>query len=144
VIVMPRPGAYARCCALAGLVVLAACATDSQNSAHFNVFHIGFEADSFAIGPAGEQVIRDVASLAEANKAAAITIVGRTDSAGSTAYNARLAQKRATAVHDALIATGEVGPERIETAWTTVKPESATAAVNLTGPDSRVVDILVR
>jgi outer membrane protein OmpA-like peptidoglycan-associated protein len=147
VIAMLRSGIWTRCSVLVGIIVLAACAMQTQQPEHFNVYHdvyhIGFEPNSFTIGPAGEQVIRDVASLADSNKSASITIVGRTDIAGSIAYNNQLVQKRATAVHDALVATGKIVPERIETAWTTAKPESSAAAASLAGPDNRVVDIFV-
>jgi outer membrane protein OmpA-like peptidoglycan-associated protein len=144
VFVMLRFGLCLRCCTLAGMVALAACAAQNRQAAHFNVYQVKFEPDSFAIGQQGEQVIRDVASLADGNGAASITIVGRTDAVGTAAYNAQLAQKRATAVHDALVATGKIKPARIETAWATATPDSPIAIGSVYGPDSRVVDIFVR
>ena len=55
----------------------------------------------------------------------------------------QLSQKRAIAVHDALIATGKIVPDQIETAWTREKLEVAGAASVPPAPGSRVVDIFI-
>ena len=127
--------------AIVGALMLAACATQTPQPAPFNAYHITFDTDSYAIDPAGQQVIHDVVSMVEADKTAAITIVGRTDATGSPAYNMKLSQKRAIAVHDALVATGKIRPDQIETAWTSEQPENTGTATAAVG--SRVVDIFL-
>jgi len=124
-----------------GALMLAACAT-APRPAPFNAYHVTFDTGSYAIDPAGQQVVHDVASMVEADKAASVTIVGRTDATGSPAYNMKLSQKRAIAVHDALVATGKITPDQIETAWTSEQPENAVTATNA-AVGSRVVDIFL-
>jgi OOP family OmpA-OmpF porin len=141
---MPRfSSAGARWAAIVGALLLAACATQTQQPAQFNAYHVIFDTDSYTIGPAGEQVVRDVASVVEANKTASITIVGRTDATGSAAYNMKLSQKRAIAVHDALVATGKITPDQVETAWTSEQPENAGTESSAASVGSRVVDIFI-
>ena len=125
---------------IVGALMLAACTTQTPQPAPFNAYHITFDTDSYAIDPAGQQVIHDVASMMEADKT--ITIVGRTDATGSPAYNMKLSQKRAIAVHDALLATGKITPDKIETAWTSEQPEN-TGTASTAAVGSRVVDIFL-
>jgi outer membrane protein OmpA-like peptidoglycan-associated protein len=126
--------------ALVGALFLAACATQAPQ-AKFDIYQITFDKGSYAIDPVGQQTIRDVASAMEANKTSSLTIVGQTDATGSPDDNSKLSQKRAIAVHDALVATGKISPARIETAWTTEQPRNAATASSTVG--SRIVDILV-
>ena len=129
--------------AIAILVLLAACATQNQQPMQMGVYHVAFETGSFSIGAAGQQTINEVADQVKSNSAASITIVGRTDAAGSPAYNMQLSQRRAIAVHDALIATGKIAADQIETAWTSEKLEVAGATSATPAPGSRVVDIFI-
>jgi len=141
---MPRISSTgARRGVIIGALLLAACATPTQQPARIDVYHVTFDTGSYAVGPAGEQVVHDVASMVESDKTASITIVGRADATGSPAYNMKLSQKRAIAVHDALIATGKIARDQIETAWTSEQPENAAAASNAASVGSRVVDIFV-
>jgi outer membrane protein OmpA-like peptidoglycan-associated protein len=132
----------ARWGAIAALILLAACATERQPM-QIGVYHVAFDTDSFSIDAAGQRTIDQVANAVTGNRAASITIVGRTDAAGSPAYNMQLSQKRAIAVHDALIATGKITPDQIETAWTREKLEVAGLANAIPAPGSRVVDIFI-
>ena len=127
---------------IVGALMLAACATQAPQLAPFNAYHVTFDTDSDAIDQAGQQVIHDVASMVDADKSASITIVGRTDATGSPAFNMKLSQKRAIAVHDALVATGKIRPDQIETAWTSEQPEN-TGTANTAAVGSRVVDIFL-
>lgn len=129
--------------AIFGALLLAACAAPTQKPPRFDVYHVTFDTGSYIIGPAGDQVVRDVASMVETDKTASITIVGRTDATGSPAYNMKLSQKRAIAVHDALVATGKIAPDQIETAWTSEQPENAGMESSAASVGSRVVDIFV-
>jgi OOP family OmpA-OmpF porin len=131
---------WRRWAAVACFAVLAACAT--QKAAPPDAYHVDFATDSYVIDPAGQQVIDNVANAAAGRSAAGITIVGRTDAAGSPAFNMQLSQKRATAVHDALVATGKIAPDKIETAWTGEKQQSAAGGAG-EPPGDRVVDIFI-
>jgi hypothetical protein len=55
----------------------------------------------------------------------------------------QLSEKRAIAVHDALIATGKITPDHIETAWTREMLEVAGIANAIPTPGSRVVHIFI-
>ena len=137
------PSSGARWSAIASLVLLMACATQSPQPMQMGVYHVAFVTGSFSIDAAGQRTIGEVASQIKANSAASITIVGRADATGSPAYNMQLSQKRAIAVHDALIAMGKIAPDQIETAWTSEKSEIAGATGTIPAPGSRVVDIFV-
>jgi len=141
---MPRfSSSGARWGAIAALVLLAACATQRQQSRQIGVYHIAFDASSFTIDGVGQRTIYAVADAVKANSAASITIVGRADAAGSTDYNRQLSKKRALAVHDALIATGQIVPDQIETSWTSEKLGVSGAASTTPAPGRRVVEIFV-
>lgn len=128
---------WRRWAAVACFAVLAACAT--QKATPPAAYHVAFATDSYAIDAAGQQVIDNVAKAAAGQS---VTIVGRTDAAGSPAFNMQLSQKRATAVHDALVSTGKIAPDKIETAWTGEKQQSAASGA-AEPPGDRVVDIYV-
>jgi outer membrane protein OmpA-like peptidoglycan-associated protein len=136
-------GAGAQWGAIAALVLLAACATQRQQPMQIGVYHIAFDATSFSIDGVGQRTIYAVADAVKANSAASITIVGKADAAGSPAYNMQLSKKRAIAVHDALIATGQIVPDQIETSWTSEKLGVAGPASTIPAPGARVVDIFV-
>src|ERR1051326_8626666 len=107
-----------------------------------NVYHVSFSNDSFAIDGVGQRTIYAVADAVNSNKSASVTIVGSADAAGSPAYNMQLSKQRAIAVHDALIKTGQVAPDQIETSWTSER--FAVAGTGTLPPrGSRVVDIFV-
>lgn len=120
--------------------ILAACA--SPKPMPIDAYHVEFATDSYSIAPAGQQAINSVAQAVAGKSDAKVTIVGRTDAAGTPAYNMQLSQKRAAAVHDALVATGKITPEQIETAWTGEKQQSAAAGAT-PPPGDKVVDIYV-
>jgi len=131
---------WRRWAAVVSFAVLAACAT--QKPTPPDAYHVAFATDSYVIDPAGHRVIGNVANMVASQSAARVTIVGRTDTAGSPAFNMQLSQKRAAAVHDALVATGKITPDKIETAWTGERPQSAAAAA-AEPPGERVVDIYI-
>ena len=69
-------------------------------------FIVFFGLDSAALIPEAQRVIADAAQAAKDFGAAALSIVGHTDSSGAPAYNQRLSEKRAAAVREALIQFG--------------------------------------
>jgi outer membrane protein OmpA-like peptidoglycan-associated protein len=133
-----------RWAAIACLAILAACSTQTQQAMHINVYHILFDTDSHSISVAGQQVIDQAASVVGGNKATSITIVGRTDATGSIDYNRQLSAKRAAAVHDALIATGQVAPDQIAVAWAGEKQQNTGPFSGFPAPGDRVVDIYIQ
>ena len=129
---------WVRLAASVGFTILVACA--SPKPMPIDAYHVDFATDSYSIQPAGQQAIDNVAQRVAGKSDAKVTIVGRTDAAGTPAYNMQLSQKRAAAVHDALVATGKVTPEQIETSWTGEKQQTAAAGAT-PPPGDKVVDI---
>ena len=132
---------WRRWAAVACFAVLAAC-TSQKAAPPPEAPHVAFATDSYAIDAAGQQVINNVANAVAGQSAARVTLVGRTDAAGSPAFNMQLSQKRATAVHDALIATGKIAPDKIETSWAAEKEQAAAGGAAET-PGDRAVDIFI-
>jgi outer membrane protein OmpA-like peptidoglycan-associated protein len=132
---------WRRWIAVACFAVLAACA-GQKPAPPPEAYHVAFATDSYAIDAAGQQVIDNVANTAAGQSGARITLIGRTDPAGSPAFNMQLSQKRATAVHDALVATGKIAPDKIETSWAAEKEQPAAGGV-AEAPGDRVVDIFI-
>jgi len=130
---------WVRLAALVCFTILAACT--SPKPMPIDAYHVDFATDSYSIQPAGQQAIDSVAQRVAGKTEAKVTIVGRTDAAGTPAYNMQLSQKRAAAVHDALVATGKITPEQIQTSWTGEQQETAAAATP--PPGDKVVDIYV-
>ena len=131
---------WVRLAAPIAFTILAACT--SAKPMPIDAYHVEFATDSYSIEPPGQQAIDSVAQRVAGQSDAKVTIVGRTDAAGTPAYNMQLSQKRAAAVHDALIATGKIAPDQIQTTWTGEKQQS-TAAGATPPPGDKVVDIYV-
>lgn len=132
---------WLRWSALACFVLMAACA-GSPKPMPLDAYHVDFASDSYAIDGTGQQAIDAAAGAAAAKSGARVTIVGRTDPSGSAAYNMQLSQKRAAAVHDALIATGKIAPDQLETTWAAEQQAPSTVST-APPPGDKVVDIYV-
>jgi OOP family OmpA-OmpF porin len=65
-----------------------------------------FPWDQYLITPEAQSVLQDAAKYAPDSHAPKGTIVGHTDTSGSTAYNLRLSEHRAEATAYALVAVG--------------------------------------
>ena len=117
--------------AISSVALLAACASDGQQqarhespsppppSSHPSMYQVVFDTNEYNIDYKGQRTIERVASLVEGKNSVFVTIVGRTDTAGSADYNTHLSQRRATAVRDALVSTGKIEPGHVETTATT-------------------------
>lgn len=70
------------------------------------VFEIRFDFDKAAIKPEYEDLIRKLASTTQANKNIKVSVVGHTDTSGSSEYNYALGGRRAEAVQKMLIGYG--------------------------------------
>ncbi len=72
-------------------------------------FIVYFEFDRADINTAGQAVIASAAAAVKATKPATISVVGHTDRAGPSGYNATLSEARADAVANALVSAGVSG-----------------------------------
>ena len=70
------------------------------------IFEIRFDFDKSTIKPEYENLIRKLASTTQANKNIKVSVVGHTDTAGSSNYNYALGGRRAEAVQKMLIKYG--------------------------------------
>ncbi len=113
-------------------------------TAEASVYQVVFDAGSASISPAGQRAIEDVSSVVEGNKAALVTIVGRSDATGGADYNMQLSKKRAEAVRDALVASGKIDPTHINTAWTGEERQDVGTYNGVSESGNRVVDIYIR
>ncbi len=150
------PGIYSALRFVGGLAVislLAACTMPRQTvspppppppaSAQASVYQVAFAPGSYDIDLAGQRTIEDVSSVVDGNAKAVVTIVGRTDAAGSAQANMELSQKRAAAVRDALLAMGKIPPTRVDTAWTGEEKQDVGTYDGVPESRNRVVDIYI-
>ena len=70
------------------------------------IFEIRFDFDKAIIKPEYDEVIKKLAATTQANKNVKVSVVGHTDTAGSSAYNYALGGRRAEAVQKMLIEYG--------------------------------------
>jgi OOP family OmpA-OmpF porin len=70
------------------------------------MYLVFFDFDSDDVNADGESVLDAVANEVNSRNINTINVVGHTDTSGSTAYNARLANRRGNDVKSALIARG--------------------------------------
>lgn len=108
-----------------------------------SMYQVDFQTNRSNINAEGQQTIRDVGNLVAGNNNAWVTIVGRTDTAGSASYNRELSQRRANAVRDALLGTGKIPTGRVETAWTGQVKQAVGTVDGVSEAQNRVVDIYV-
>lgn len=101
-------------------------------------YRVAFANNSAQIDAAGQQSIASAAELMASNSALVATVIGSSDPVGSDAANMALSRKRAGAVHDALLRTGKVQEQRIETRWTGERAPAGAADQNV-----RMVEIAV-
>jgi OOP family OmpA-OmpF porin len=62
-----------------------------------------FPFDQYVLTPEAQAVVSQAADYAKGGNATKITVVGHTDTSGLRAYNAKLSERRAKAVADALV-----------------------------------------
>ena len=70
------------------------------------IFEVHFDFDKSKIKPEYEDLIRKLAATTQANKNVKVSVVGHTDTAGSSSYNYALGGRRAEAVQKMLIEYG--------------------------------------
>ena len=141
--------------AICSVVLLTACASQGHQQAaagtpatvaptHPTLFQVNFDSNKYDITPDGKQTIDEVARLvSEEHAKTFIALIGHTDTAGSAAINTRLAEHRAMAVHDALMATGKIPAGRIVAAWTGEEEQIIQTGNAKPDARNRVVDIFI-
>jgi len=104
---------------------------------------VQFDMSKSELPPDAADTIRAVANALSGNPALRATIVGRADSVGGDAANMRLSQRRAAAVREALLSTGQVPAARVETKWTGERNQPVATGDQVGDERNRVVDIAV-
>jgi OOP family OmpA-OmpF porin len=104
-------------------------------------YFVGFASGSDQIGAAGQQAITIAAARMRGDSALTATVTGKTDSVGSDATNMRLSEMRANAVRNALVETGNVAANRIDTRWTGERQSEEASLTNIADADARMVNI---
>ncbi len=80
-------------------------------------YPIYFDSGSAVIHGNDQDTIRGVASMLAGNPALTATIVGVTDTVGTADYNAKLSQRRAQAVFNAMVNTHKIPQDRVAMRW---------------------------
>ena len=106
-------------------------------------YHVAFNTGSFAIDADGQGVVSNVVTYLVQNPTAEATIIGKTDSVGSPAYNMHLSHQRADAVRNAMVYDGKIAAELVETRWTGQTRQAVTTASDTAETANRVVDIAI-
>ena len=121
--------------------MLAACSsTPPQRPAEVGQYHLGFDSGSASLDPNDRPTLAAIGDAAAENPEASITVVGRADASGPAALNRELARQRAQAVHDALLAKGDIAPQRIQTLWVSEKE----LRTGQPAPGAKAVDVYVQ
>lgn len=105
-------------------------------------YQIFFDTNSVSINPRGQMIVKNVAYVVANNGQTRVTVIGKTDRVGAPPANMALAERRANAVRDSLIAAG-VPAARIDTSWTGEGKQEVATADDAREPRNRVVDITV-
>jgi outer membrane protein OmpA-like peptidoglycan-associated protein len=106
-------------------------------------YTVSFDTNSFAINANGQTVVNNVIAYLLNHPASVATIIGRTDTIGSDAYNMHLSHRRADAVRDALVYNGKLSEDRVETRWTGERRQDVPTGEAVAAAANRVVDIAI-
>jgi len=135
--------------AVVGLAMLAACADQGSPpaaaapqlaGAWYQVF---FDTDKADLSPRGQLIVNKVADVVRTNNEVRVTVIGRTDRAGTAAANMALSERRAELVRDTLIAAG-VPAARIDTSWLGEGKQDGPTPDDVAQQRNRVVDVVVQ
>jgi OOP family OmpA-OmpF porin len=106
-------------------------------------YSVSFATDSFALDPEGQKVANEVITALRNSPGSIATIIGRTDTIGSSDYNMHLSHQRADVVRDEIVYGGKVDADRVETRWTGETRQDVPTANNVARAANRVVDIAI-
>jgi|GEM_PF-3185189 len=105
-------------------------------------YQILFDSNKTEINERGRMIVKNVAYVVANDTQTRVTVIGKTDTTGSSANNLALSQKRADQVRDALITAGVPGG-RIDTSWTGERGQNVEKPNSAAEYRDRVVDITV-
>jgi OOP family OmpA-OmpF porin len=106
-------------------------------------YQVFFDTDKTDLSPRGQLIVGKVADVVTHNDEVRVTVIGRTDRAGTAAANMALSERRAVVVRDALIAAG-VPSTRIDTSWLGEGKQDAPTPDDVAQQRNRVVDIVIQ
>lgn len=106
-----------------------------------NRFHVNFATGSDRFSDTGQSAINGAAAAMQANPALIATVTGASDSVGGDDSNMQLSRRRAMAVHNALLQTGLVTENRIDTHWTGQRLANGVPTTRVAGVSDRSVEI---
>ena len=106
---------------------------------HFIYFPTG----GYALDAKDQAQIRDVAGMIQSHPDFVATILGKTDTVGSTGFNERLSQRRANAVFEALVYDNKVAENRIQLCWTGERLPFTSTADQTAEAQNRMAAIIV-
>jgi OOP family OmpA-OmpF porin len=136
--------------AAVGFATLAACADQGSPPAAAAApqmagawYQVFFDTNESELSPRGQLIVSKVADVVTHNDEVRVTVIGRTDRAGTAAANMALSERRAELVRDALIAAG-VPSARIDTSWLGEGKQDVPTPDDVAQHRSRVVDIVVQ
>jgi outer membrane protein OmpA-like peptidoglycan-associated protein len=99
-----------------------------------------FDTGKSNLRPEAQQTIAGVAATVRGNPAARITVVGKTDTVGSSPYNLGLSKRRASAVQSALLSDG-VSPDQVDANYTGEQQLNVPTPDHTPEQQNRAVDI---
>jgi OOP family OmpA-OmpF porin len=117
-----------------------AAAAPEMAGAWYQVF---FDTDKADLSPRGQLIVSKVAEVVTKNDNVRVTVIGRTDRAGTATANMALSERRAELVRDALIAAG-VPSARIDTSWLGEGKQDVPPPDDVAQQRNRVVDIVIQ
>jgi peptidoglycan-associated lipoprotein len=136
--------------AAVGFAALAACAAQGSAPSAAPVpqmagawYQVFFDTNQTDLSPRGQLIVNKVAEVVRINDEVRVTVIGRTDRAGTATANMALSERRAELVRDALIAAG-VPSARIDTSWLGEGKQDVPTPDDVAQQRSRVVDIVVQ
>lgn len=106
-------------------------------------YKVHFDNGSFAISPASQTAVNEATLFLKQHPNSVATIIGKTDSVGTSDYNMHLSHQRADAVRDALVYGGTIPAEHVETRWTGETRQDHPTAGDVAESGNRVVDIAI-
>jgi OOP family OmpA-OmpF porin len=106
-------------------------------------YQVFFDTNQTDLSPRGQLIVNKVAEVVRINDEVRVTVIGRTDRAGTATANMALSERRAELVRDALIAAG-VPSARIDTSWLGEGKQDVPTPDDVAQQRSRVVDIVVQ
>ncbi len=106
-------------------------------------YSVHFDNASFVIPPGSQGAINDAAQYLKQHPGSVATIIGKTDSVGTSDYNMHLSHQRADAVRDALVYGGKIPADHVETRWTGETRPDHLKAGETADAANRVVDIAI-